>query len=230
MLSYDFYNFLRTPAGEPKDQGGYFANLSLIRDAARSAQIPFINIVQASTMQSNWRLPTESDLRWQVYTTLAYGGRGISYFLYWGPTKYGGIYQDGKANNALLKPIIKLNKEMKLMSPTLMSLDCEQVFNTDPTATARPTIPSSSPVQLQSPGKFVLGLFSQNREINHFMLVNADYQQSVSAKIRVPGNLCELDRMDGGWHKIRSGDSGVYEFSLEPGDGRLFRFGKDQME
>ena len=34
-------------------------------------------------------------MRWLVYTTLAYGGKGISYFLYWGPKAYGGLYQDG---------------------------------------------------------------------------------------------------------------------------------------
>lgn len=96
VLSYDYYTFCRKPSGEPEDLLGYFINLALIREAARKANIPFINIIQSCTFEKNWRQPTAEELRWQVYTTLAYGGRGISYFLYWGPKRYGGIYQDGK--------------------------------------------------------------------------------------------------------------------------------------
>lgn len=224
LLSYDFYNFLRTPDGAPKEQGGYFANLSLIRDAAKSARIPFINIIQASTMLSNWRRPTASELRWQVYTTLAYGGRGISYFLYWGPKKYGGMYEDGLPNDTLLLPIRQLNKEMKVLSTTLMTLDSEQVFNTDPSANTKISIPPSSPVQLESRGKIVLGLFSHEGKIDHFMLVNSDYQKPVSTKIRISGNLSELDRNAGHWKMVDREERGVYELTINAGDGRLFRF------
>jgi 2-isopropylmalate synthase len=49
------------------------------------------NIIEASIIEPSWRLVNKNELRFLVYTTLAYGGRGISYFLYWGPKSYGGL-------------------------------------------------------------------------------------------------------------------------------------------
>ena len=91
LISYDHYHFLKS-----SDGGQYFLNLALIREAALEARKPFLNIIQASTVEPSWRLPDAGELRFLAFTTMAYGGRGISYFLYWGPKSQGGLYQDGK--------------------------------------------------------------------------------------------------------------------------------------
>lgn len=225
LLSYDYYNFLKNASGAPEDHGMYFVNLSLIRDVARAAKIPFINIIQACTFDKTWRRPTASELRWQVYTTLAYGGKGISYFLYWGPSRYGGIYQDGKVCHELLEPIVQLNKEMTQMSSTLMSLESEHVFNTEPISGTQSTIPQWSPVQLLSKGKYVLGLFSRERKTNYFMLVNSDYRAGATARFKVSGrNLSVYQPKEDKWTNVAAGADGAYSVNLAAGDGRLFHF------
>jgi hypothetical protein len=224
LLSYDLYAFQKNSTGEVGDIGGYFANLSLIRDAARSARIPFINIIQACAFDNTFRVPNANEMRWQVYTTLAYGGRGISYFLYWGNNKIGGVYQDGKPT-PILAPIVELNKEMRAMSPVLMTLDSEQVFNSGNATNVESAIPKSSPVQISTAGKYVLGLFSQEGKINHFMLVNANSRDDWNAKLKVECSaLEEFDRTKSTWTAVSSTDVNTFELDFKPGDGRLFRF------
>ena len=73
VLSYDHYHFLKSGDG-----GHYFLNLGLIREAALQAHIPFMNIVQASHGLSIWRPVSTDELRWLVYTTLAYGAAALA--------------------------------------------------------------------------------------------------------------------------------------------------------
>jgi hypothetical protein len=90
LISYDHYHFLKNGV----DGNQYFLNLALIREAALASGKPFLNIIQADTIEKSWRLPNPQETRFLVFTTMAYGGRGISYFTYWGPEAYGGLYRD----------------------------------------------------------------------------------------------------------------------------------------
>lgn len=227
VLSYDYYEFLQEQTGKPKDLGFYFLNLSIVRDAARAAKIPFVNIIQSCTFDKTFRLPTANELRWQVYTTLAYGGRGISYFLYWGPKKFGGVYRDGEVCNDLLQPIVQLNKELKQLSATMMQLTSAEVFNTQPMPTLSAPIPELSPVKILTPGPYVLGLFSsaKSTRADHFMLVNTNYKEASTAQVKVQGKtLSQFDRATGEWRSIARNEAGVADIHIEPGDGALFRF------
>ena len=95
------------------------------------ANRPFLNIIQASIVEKVWRLPKINELRWLVFTTMAYGGRGISYFTYWGPESYGGLYQDGK-KSPLAGQVAELNAEIEKFGPALMELDSIGAYHTEP--------------------------------------------------------------------------------------------------
>lgn len=82
LLSYDHYQF--TNSGDTPD---YFLNLALVREKALAAGLPFMNIVQAASWgptplasPHGPRVPTPDEMRFLVYTTLAYGAQGISYY------------------------------------------------------------------------------------------------------------------------------------------------------
>ena len=77
ILSYDHYALMDNGTLRP----GYFQNLEQMRAAALKAKIPFWNIV-LSCAHFDYREPTAADFRFQAYSTLAYGGRGLSYFTY----------------------------------------------------------------------------------------------------------------------------------------------------
>ncbi len=80
FISYDHYALMDD--GSLRD--GYFQNLEAVREAALRHGLPFWNIVLANA-HFHYAEPTEAGLRFQLYTTLAYGGRGISYFTYFAP-------------------------------------------------------------------------------------------------------------------------------------------------
>lgn len=224
LLSYDYYTFVKysnSPAA-----GLYFIHLRLMRECARKAELPFMNIIQASQFQvRDWDMPTPAQLRWQVYTSLAYGARAINYFLYWGPKSFAGMYRDGVAT-PLVDAAALLNKEMKALSSTLMSMESLYIFQTDPLPPGALPMPFGCPLQITSPGQFVVGVFGEDRKEKAFMIVNRDFSKSVVARVKVLGAeaLSELQRSDSSWKTVNPNQNGEFEILLEPGDGRFFKF------
>ena len=229
LLSYDHYHFLKKADGSPTDGQQYFLNLALIRLSALEAHKPFLNIIQANTIEKSWRLPNPNELRWLVFTTMAYGGRGISYFTYWGPKAYNGLYQDG-TRTPLVSDVTVLNQEIANFGPALMKLDSVATYQTAPLPLGSESIPATSPVQILGEGEFVLGLFSASGQTNAFMIVNRSYSQNAQAVVQVsiPGRkLLELDRKTGKWSKpIKIPLNRSFNIRLAPGNGRLFSVAK----
>lgn len=220
LISYDHYHFFKTGDGEQ-----YFLNLELIRQAAQEHGLPFLNIIQASTIEKTWRLVNANELRWLVYTTLVYGGRGISYFLYWGPESYGGLYRGG-VRTPLVDTVTLLNKELSAQGPVLLDLDNLGTYHTAPLPAGTRPIPVTSPVQFVGPGDFVVGLFGKTNRISTFMVVNRNYKMQKTARIDLKSDvrgLEEFDRTTRKWEKYQDFKQSI-SVTLSPGDGRLFRF------
>jgi hypothetical protein len=190
------------------------------------AKKPFLNIIQANTIEKHWRLPNATEMRWLVFTTMAYGGHGISYFTYWGPPAYNGLYVDGKPSSRV-QEVAALNAEIAKFGPALLALESVAVYHTAPLPYGTEAIPAEAPVQVAGPGKFVLGLFGESGRPAAFMIVNRDYEHGAEAELKValPGSrLQELDRKTGQWSKgtaLRR--DRTVRIQLPPGDGRLFR-------
>jgi hypothetical protein len=224
LISYDHYHFMKNSDGKQ-----YFLNLALIRDAALEAGKPFLNIIQASLVEKVWRLPNPAETRFLVFTTMAYGGRGISYFTYWGPADYAGLYRDGKGS-PMAKEVAAINAEIAAFGPALMKLDSTAVYHTAPLPYGTQAIPADAPVQITGGGEFVLGLFGEKGNTTAFMIVNRSYKQDAEAAVKVAlpgGRLQELDRKTGHWSDGPVLDAGrKVKIKLAPGDGRLFRMGK----
>jgi len=80
ILSYDHYALFEGGAM----RGEYFANLESVRRAALKHKLPFWQIV-LSLGCLNFREPSMTDMRFQVFTSLAYGAHGLAYFKYFTP-------------------------------------------------------------------------------------------------------------------------------------------------
>src|SRR5262249_49725941 len=85
LLSWDHYALKRDGL-----RSTYFANLELVRNKCLKANVPYAQTI-LSVPHFTYRDPNEADMRWQVYTSLCYGCKGILYYLYWGY----GEYSDG---------------------------------------------------------------------------------------------------------------------------------------
>ena len=80
-LSYDNYSLFRN---EPLVEDRFYGNLESVRNKSLQAGIPFWNVV-LSNAHFAYSEPSDATLAIQVYSTLAYGGKGIGYFTYYTP-------------------------------------------------------------------------------------------------------------------------------------------------
>jgi hypothetical protein len=80
LISFDRYPLL----SGGREDGNYFHNWAIVRDAALRGNIPAWVFIQ-TLAYDNHREPTAAELLWQVNISLAYGAKGIQYFTYWTP-------------------------------------------------------------------------------------------------------------------------------------------------
>ena len=236
LLSYDHYQF-----SNEGDNDQYFLNLALVRQQALSAGLPFLNIVQAS----NWvpgssaspaapRIPTPDEMRYLVYTTLAYGAQGISYYVYCYPNHEGGMATaDGKPT-PLYHAVKPLNHEFTAIATELQPLVSLGVFHAGMLPPGTVTLPADSPVQFDPPvparpyqaGARVEGLLlttfgpGSGGKPSHLMLVNLDYKTPQKCHLRTPSPV-ETFHPDTRKWEAHSGL--LTELSLPQGGGILLR-------
>jgi len=224
IFSYDHYHFLQNG----NDGQQYFLNLALIRNAALKAGIPFLNIVQACTIEPSWRLVNAEEMRWLAFTTMAYGGRGLSWFLYWGPVSYGGMYQEGK-RMPLADFGAEINKDIAVIGPELLKLESTDVYQTAPLPIGAVAFPDNSPVKITE-GNFILGMFKEKDKPNAFMVVNRDYKNKATAELTLnfgSGKLWVFSRTKNRWGKMQAIQNGTtISVPLNAGDGQLFKVTK----
>ena len=70
--------------------GRYFHTLESVRDVGTKSQVPYWGFVQAMERKDHYLRPSESDMRMQIFTKLAYGFTGILYFT-WDPVWQGSL-------------------------------------------------------------------------------------------------------------------------------------------
>ena len=128
VLSMDHYPLMR-PDRDTRD--AYCANLEVLRRHALEARIPFWNYFYS--MPFNDRTdPTEAQIRWQIFASLAHGAKGVLYFCYWTPGKGNGGTGEFPKGGALLTAegrktrhydeARRINAEVRNLGPALMNL------------------------------------------------------------------------------------------------------------
>jgi hypothetical protein len=227
LLSYDHYQF-----SKQGDNPDYFLNLSLIRRAALESRVPFLNIVQASTWTPSMRVPSPAELRYLIYTTLAYGGQGISYYVYCAPGHTGGIALADGTPTPLYNSLKSLNREFLAIAKELQPLRSLAVYHAGSTPPGSEQLPSKAPFRFDPPVDHLdysppervrgvlIGYFGAGDTPSHAVAVNLDYKNEATVGLTGPGSLQAFDAKSGAW----STASGVQlELRLPPGGGKLVR-------
>jgi hypothetical protein len=244
LISYDHYHFSASERsdeqfrGTPyfangRDGGEYFLNLALIRQAAQEADVPFLNIVQACSWTPSMRVPNGDEMRFLVYTTLAYGGQGISYYVYCWPEHIGGIANPDGTPTVIYHALKTLNREFVAIASQLQPLRSLGVSHLgmmpmggEPlSASSAFTVdPPVAPLSYKPPEKMkgmVLGTFGTPGRPTHALVVNLDYTQKTATTVVGPGPLEVFDPRTGQWEPSRHGERAP--ILLLPGGGKLLR-------
>ena len=227
LVSWDHYKQM---AG---DESLYFRNLETVRGQCRKARLPFIQII-LSLPHWGYRNPGEADLRWQVYTSLAYGARGIMYFTYWtlpawnlgnGPAI---IRADGK-RDAKYESIRRLNGRLKALGPTLMQLESTGVYCTAPLPPGTQGLAADGPIRQADGGPLLIGGFKDGKQEPYVLVVNRSFKDRLVARLTVAPeavSASELSQESGKLLEAVLLPKKVLEVPLEAGEGKLFRLNR----
>jgi hypothetical protein len=176
VLSYDHYAIYNDGGFNER----YFLNLDQVRARAVKLDVPFWNIV-LSVAHFNYREPSAADLRFEVYTSLAYGARGIAYFTYFAPQvgNYRGAPVDQFGNEtATWRHMQSVNLQVAKLAPTLLRLKSDRTyhFGKVPKGCAGPD--EQSLVKAVA-GPILVGDFTHEDGTRYVMCVNKDFTANV---------------------------------------------------
>jgi hypothetical protein len=182
FLSYDNYSMMED--GSLRD--GYFENLETVRSAALRHKLPFWNVV-LSNAHFRYAEPSNSSLSFQVFTTLAYGARGIGYYTYftpkWGNYRLAPIDQFGHKTPTwdLLR---RVNLQILKLAPIYSKLQSVNVFHHPQVPKGGRGLASSRFVAELNGGNLMAGEFEGPQGRPAIMVVNKDLHQSTSFGVR----------------------------------------------
>jgi len=230
LLSYDNYRF--AVAGDLEQ---YFLNLGIMRQFALQSGLPFLNIVQSSSWDPSMRVPNGDEMRYLVYTTLAYGAQGISYYVYCCPNHKGGIALADGTPTPIYHALKTLNPEFVAIASQLQPLRSLAVYHAGMLPQGTVALPADAPFRVDPPVAampcenlkpvqgVLLGYFGtadQAAKPTHAVAVNLDHKASHTITLVGPGNLETFDATAKSWSS--AGASRV-PLQLPPGGGKLVR-------
>lgn len=230
LISYDHYQF-----AVGGDSAQYFLNLALIRKAALQASVPFLNIVQAATWTPSMRVPNGDEMRYLLYTTLAYGAQGISYYVYSCGGHTGGIANPDGTPTPLYSALKTLNREFVAVAKELQPLRSTGVYNAGMLPDGTEPLPDSAPfvfdpiipkMDYHPPERvrgFLIGLFGTQddpKSATHALVVNLDYKSETPMGIRSSGPLEVFTPSTRKWSQATGLPA---QLRLPPGGGLLLR-------
>ncbi len=225
LVSWDHYRQMF----EGGDESTYWANLEMMRLKCTEAGIPFNQII-VSLKHMGYRECSEVDLRWQVYTSLAFGSRGIQYFTYWftkglawadAPSF---IDKNGKRDRKYDYGK-KINTRIAKLGPTLLKLVCTGAYCNEPMPPGGVELADGAPVTKIEGGRVVVGCFRDGAGKRYVFPVNRTFRYIVTSKLTLDANaesVSEVSQETGELLPPIPLNNGTFELKLQPGDGQLF--------
>jgi len=230
MFTYDFYALGGPNNGYSKD---FFANYELARKHALKNNIDW-GVILGVVAYGGIRSPNDAELRWQAFTSLAYGSKMLGWFTYLTEVEYGGMnWRDAVINwdgsrTRHYTMLRRLNGEVLKLGNILLRLKSTGVYHTRPLPELTRDIKESELVKTITAGQWVLGEFADPKNHTYFMLVNRDYAKDQKATISFTGKpkgLLVLDVVTGKWKSVVEYDkkNSCFTTRISKGDARLYR-------
>lgn len=228
VLCMDYYPML-TPTADGRD--GYCRNLEVMRKYSLETGVPHWNFFNTMPFGPHHD-PTEAHLRWQIYTSLAYGSKGVLYFCYWTPR--GGEFPKGGAiitaegnRTRHYEQAKRVNAGLKNLGPTLMKLTSTDVIRIKPGDDSAKALAGSPIKSISQGGDYLIGVFKHADGRRAVLINNYDhnYTSWVTVEFALEGaKVVEVDPSDGREKAVRddSPDMPGLQVSLDAGEGRLF--------
>lgn len=250
ILSYDHYHFCK---GKPMEQvkfederqnqifaaafqkverAGFFDNIEDAKAVSEQTGVPFMVIILV-TEHGPYRNLTEAEIRWEVYQSLCYGAKRISYFTYWTPGvdrdegddfwhwKNGMIAQDG-TRNPHYHMVARINRELQAVGDILLPHKVQEVLHigSEPDKKVRYWQGSHGAVTTLEATRVTAGFFDGG----YVLIAGKDYEAAQTVRLAVEDGrtVSRYNKATGIWQKAELTD-GTLTLDLAAGDGELFR-------
>lgn len=226
VLCMDHYPIMRPDKdGRP----GYLADLDTMRRHALAADIPWWNYF--NTMPYGPHMdPTEAQLRWQAFASVAYGARGVLYFCYWTPTgdefpKGGAILTAEGRKTRHYEQAKRINAKLGAWGPTLMQLTSAQAGMIQGGKAA--AVLAETPLVSLSEGEFVYGVLRHADGRRALVMLNHSTGYTAWPTVQFDGPeaaVTEVDPETGRAVPLLDDSPAMpgLQLSFDAGDARLF--------
>ena len=211
------------------DERYYWDNLETVRRNCLKAKVPYTQII-VSIEHMGYRACSEADLRWQVWTSLAYGTRGITYFTYchvpgMATGNAPGLLTKEGVRDAKWYQVQKINRRIGKLGPTLVKLTSTGVYCTGPLPIGTIPLLPEAPVDKAEGGAMVIGCFKDAAGKVYILPVNRSLRDKMTFRLTLKDKFrsaAEVSQETGKLRPRAALKSGVLDVSLEAGEGKLF--------
>ncbi|MCY2924404.1 MAG: hypothetical protein NT031_03045, partial [Planctomycetota bacterium] len=193
LVSWDHYALYGS-----SERPDYFENLEIVSRLCRQAKIPFMQII-LSMPHFSYRDPNEADLRWQAYTSLAYGARGVIYFTYITPPEnwcWDAIIDAKGRRTAKYEYTRRLNRKLNVLAPVLAGLEGVRVAHSEPLPIAGAGFDDNFPVAAVDGMPMTVGWLKDAGKRDYLFVVNRsfDYRKGLIRNWEVSGPLTQAGK------------------------------------
>jgi hypothetical protein len=181
-ISYDNYSLYDD---ETLNEDRFYGNMETMRKKSLQYNLPFWNVILGNT-HFHYADPSPATLGVQVYSTLAYGGRGIGYFTHYAPElgnyRLAPVDQFGHRTKTW-ELIRNINLQIHALAPVYCTLKNVHVFHVGNVPKNGQGIASAVHLQSISEGNLLVGEFVDPDNKPYLLIVNKDIRKSVQLKV-----------------------------------------------
>jgi len=221
VLCFDHYPLV----GASAVRGNYYENLEIIRAASLKHKVPFWAFA-LTCPHGSYRNPTEAEIRFQVFSDIVYGAKGIFYFTYWTPVSshwdfHNAIIDVDGTRTEHYAQVKRINAQLAGMGPVLLKLTSDSVAHVGDV----PSGAQAAPEDTATGSGFIIGRFSHQDGSRWLMVMNKDMASTRTLRVKLPAGA----QLREWWWETRellaSTDSadGWFSVPVEAGNLRLFR-------
>jgi hypothetical protein len=227
FLSFDNYPLTGTAASVEQ---GFYENLQIIADEAKAEGIPFWAFANTSAF-ANQSAPTRQNLRFQVFTNLAYGAQCIQYYAWWtgDATYHTALFGEATTGNrtAYYDEVKVVGLEIKNLSRVFKDATMQQIWfhagsGVQPNGTVAfdaANLPDVFKSFTVGEGGRALVSLMEKGDNNYLVIVNGSPSFDLRLSVETDNNVREITKNNTGIYSsevqqktITGGDILIYEW------------------
>lgn len=239
FLSYDFYpliNYDPSQEGYLYEYQDYYYNLDLLRKKTLNQGVPLWSFVATlgyeHASELSRREPSREDLRWTVFSNLAFGAKAIQYFCYFTPTQdsFGdAIITRGGEKTERYEYVKEVNNEFKNYEKVLINADAVGVMMNDYRRNGyylfEESLSSFGPIKSVDGNRYLIGCFQDKDNGNKSVMITPTTpRDDIEITLNMYSNITEVEAYVKGKKETLKVTNGKLSLSINKGDSIFILF------